>query len=284
MAWRTVASNCCLMKKKNAVWLPSNSKDFWCSLDAVKSFILETVERFNKEIGPNVKDPLSEHFPQFVPRLTQAFRTLCASERISQRGYPYHGYTLLRNEFDSTVLTSAALQGLTNFYEISGLDPGKPYDEKSAKKLRKETEFSVRKQMTGSKSGLSSQTIEELARLDALFDFETHGSHLSLTHAMNWMQGIGTLPLVPKFEERAYALFMNRYCEIAWMVHRLVPMIQPEGIPFRESWKKKWKIIDDSFRYIVESLTKEKKLPIGVAIVEFVDSKFPFTENSSFPL
>jgi hypothetical protein len=252
--------------------------------DAFKSFVFETVERLNSEIRPNISTPFSEYYPQFIPRITQSFRTICASERVSLNGYPYHGYTLLRNEFDSSVLTSAALQGITDFYEISGLDPSKPYDERSAKRLRKDTEFAVRKVMTGLKSGLSDRTIEELERLNALFDFETHGSHLSLTHAMDWMKGIGSLPLTPKFEERAFALFMNRFCEICWMFHRLLPMVQPSDPQFGKDWKEKWRIIDDSFKHIVSSLTVENRLPVGAAVVEFVESKFPFNEDSSFPV
>lgn len=259
-------------------------KGFLVLSDAFKSFVLETVERFNNEIRPNVSAPLSEYYPQFIPRITQSFRTICASERVSLNGYPYHGYTLLRNEFDSSILTSACLQGITDFYKISGLDPTKPYDEKSAKRLRKNTEFEVRKVMTGPKSGLSDQTIGELERLNALFDFETHGSHLSLTHAMDWMKGISSLPLAPKFEERAFALFMNRFCEISWMMHRLLPMMQPNNPQFGEDWKEKWRIIDDSFKHIVSSLTSENKLPVGAAVVEFVESKFPFNENSGFPV
>jgi hypothetical protein len=259
-------------------------KGFLVLSDAFKAFVFETVERFNSEIRPKISAPLSEHYPQFVPRITQSFRTLCASERVSLNGYPYHGYTLLRNEFDSSVLTSACLQGITDFYKISGLNPGQPYDEKEAKRLRKNTEFEVRNIMTGSKSGLSEQTIAELERLNALFDFETHGSHLSLTHAKDWMKGTKPLPLTPKFEERAFALFMNRFCEIAWMMHRLLPMIQPKEWQFAEDWKEKWRIIDDSFKYLVRSLTSENKLPVGSAVVEFVETKFPFNENTGFPL
>lgn len=259
-------------------------KGFFVLSDAFKSFVFETIERFNSEIAPCIASPMSENYPQFLPRITQSFRTLCASERVSLSGYPYQGYTLLRNEFDSAILTSACLQGITDFYKVSGIDPATPHDEKTAKKLRKDTEFEVRKVMTGSKSGLSDQTRRELEALDALFDFETHGSRLSLSHAGDWMKGFKPLPIVPKFEERAFVLFMNRFSEISWMMHRLLPMIQPEKPQFGDDWKGKWKIVDDSFKHLVNSLTTENKLPVGAAVVEFVESKFPFNEDSGFPI
>ncbi len=80
--------------------------------DAFKCFFLETVEKINTDIRPNIETPLSEFYPQFIPRLVQSFRMLCAFERVSTQGSPYHGYALLRNEFNGVILTSAALQSI----------------------------------------------------------------------------------------------------------------------------------------------------------------------------
>jgi hypothetical protein len=33
-------------------------------------------------------------------------------------------------------------------------------------------------------------------------------------------------------------MFMNRYCEIAWIAHRLVPLIQPPDISFNRHLSK----------------------------------------------
>jgi hypothetical protein len=55
--------------------------------------------------------------------------------------------------------------------------------------------------MTGDRSGLPHQTLADLARLDELFDYETHGSRLSLAVAMGWMRGERPLIVLPKFEE-----------------------------------------------------------------------------------
>lgn len=259
-------------------------KGYLALSDAFKCFVLETIELVNTECRPRIKKPLSEFYGLFIPRLAHSFQSLCAAERIAICGYPYHGYTLLRNVFDNVVLTSAALQKITDFYSIDGIVPGKTPNPDDVRRLRKATEFAVRRKMTGNQSGLSQATFEELIRWDALFDYETHGGRLSLTHAVAWMKGESPLHVLPKFNEKAFALFMNRFCEVGWMTHRLIPLVQPPDIPLPSAWREKWKIIDESFMETVESLTKQLGKNIGAAIVEFVKTKYPFNEKSVFPL
>jgi hypothetical protein len=42
-----------------------------------------------------------------------------------------------------------------------------------------------------------------------------------------------------------------RFCEVGWMVHRLIPLIQPPVIMFAPEWASDWRIIDDSFKITV---------------------------------
>lgn len=259
-------------------------KGYLALSDAFKCFFLETVELINIECRPKIKTPLSEFYALFVPRLSHSFQSLCGAERVAIRGYPYHGYTLLRNVFDNLVLTSAALQKYAGFYSIEGVEPGKSVDPDAVRKLRKSTEFAVRRRMTGDQSGLSLDTIAELGKWDALFDYETHGARLSLTQAMEWIRKIAPLSVLPKFDESAFAMFMNRFCEVGWMTHRLVPAVQPPGVPLSDEWGGKWRVIDESFEISVEALTQQLGKRIGAAIVEFVKVKFPFNEHSAFPL
>lgn len=251
--------------------------------DAFKCFFLETVELINTYTRPQIKDPLSEFYPIFIPRLTHSFKSLCGAERLAISGYPNNAYTLLRNIFDDTIMTSASLQKFTDFYSVEGVVPGKQVDIKSVKKLRKDTEYQMRELMTGNKSGLTTETLNELSKWDALFDFEVHGGRLSLAAAQDWMKGKDTLPVLPKFDEMQYAMFMNRFCEVGWMVHRLIPAIQPPNILFSESWAHKWLVLDDSFRITVNSLTAQLGKKIGISIVELVEKKFPFNPKNTFP-
>jgi hypothetical protein len=252
--------------------------------DAYRCFFLETVEFVNVSSQMKKGRPLSEHYAAFVPRLCNDFLSLCGAERVAIFGYPYNGYTLLRNVFDNLILTSAAVQGVSNFCSIEGIEPGKPFDPLVAKKVRKNEEYNVRRKMSGDLSGLSDPTRIELARWDDLFDWETHGARLSLTKAIEWMKGQGPLPVLPQFEESAFAMYMNRFCEVSWMFHRLTPLLQTPGVLLSDMWVEKWNVIDQSFKQIVESLTKQLGKGIGVAIAELVRTKFPFTGRSVFPL
>lgn len=259
-------------------------KGYLALSDALKCFFLETVELINVECRPKIKNPVSEFYAVFVPRMAHSFLSLCGAERIAIKGYPFQGYTLLRNVFDNLVLTSAVLQKVTDFYSVEGIVPGKPINLDEVKNLRKNTEYAVRKQMTGSQSGLSTSTLAELAKWDALFDMETHGGRLSAGKALDWMKGKGPLPVLPKFEEMPFGMFMNRFGEVGWMLHRLIPLLQVSEAPLSEEWCKKWQILDESFEQNVESLTVQCGKAIGAAIVELVNVKFPFASKSTFPL
>lgn len=251
---------------------------------AFKCFVLETFELINTHCRPQIKEPLSDQYPLFVPRLTNAFQTLCGSEKTALSGYPYVGYTVLRNVFDNLILTSGVLQKLTDFYALEGVDPSQGLDIAGLKKKRKQIESKLREALTGKKSGLSEPTLKQLATWDALFDYETHGARLSLAGAMDWMQGRGGLPLVPKFNETEFSMFLNRFNEIAWMLHRLLPALQPPTAPMPGEWGDKWFVINESFEIAVVSLTKQFGKGIGEAMVELVKTKFPFDAKTVFPL
>jgi len=252
--------------------------------DAFKCVFLETIELLNTACWSKLTSPLSENYAIFIPRLSHSFLSLCGAERAAILGYPLLAYTSLRNIFDNVVLTSAAVQKFTDFYAIEGIDPKQPIDPKKILRVRKNTEFGVREIMTGKRSGLSNVCIDELAKWDALFDYETHGARLSLISTKDWMTGKAPLPALPRYRKQEFALFVNRYCEVEWMVTRLLPLVQLPGIPLPAEWIEKWDVLDDSFYLTVNSLTEEGGKQIGAAIVEFVRTKFPFSGKSLFPL
>ncbi len=260
----------------------SQYKGYFALSDAFKCLYIETIEILNTECLPKSKSPLSEPYSLFVPSVVYNFKTLCGAERLALHGYPNHACTLLRNSFDNLVLISAAIQKITDFGSIEGVIAEKQLDISDAKKLRKKTEFTVRQKMTGIKSGLSQKTIEELAKLDYLFDYEVHGGGMSHVRDIGWLKGLEPLPIFPEFREQEFAMFMNRYCEVAWILHRLFPLMQCEEILFGEKWNMKWQTIDYSFRVMEEGLTSQAGKAIGIAYVEFVEAKFPFGTSSYF--
>ncbi|MBC8740617.1 hypothetical protein F6X40_28715 [Paraburkholderia sp. UCT31] len=252
-----------------------------------KACFLEAVELLNTHCRPLVNAPLSAFYVLFLPRIASAFHTLCAAERAALRGYPRPAFTTLRNVFDDCVLTAAALQKITDFYKIEGIDPtntDKTTDLVAIKKARKQNEFDVRKLMTGSDSGLGTDITDVLAKIDALYDFEVHGSRLSLTRAEDYMKGEGPLPVLPAFTERDFAWFMNRYNEVAWSLHRLVPAMQPPDAPMPTDWADRWTLVDESFDICARSLTEQLGKKFGDAYADFMKVKFPFTAKSTFPL
>lgn len=252
--------------------------------DAFKAVFLEAVELMNSYCRARVSVPLSEHYPQFLPRLANAFHTLCGAECAAIHGYPRPAFTTLRNVFDDVVLVSASLQKVTNFYKIEGIDPNRKFDPDTAKRARKEEEFRVRRLMTGSESGCSADVTSELTKLNELFDIEVHGGRLSLTDAMAFMKGTGPLHVLPKFAPQTFALFMNRFSEVGWAVHRLLPAIQPPEVPMPKEWADRWSLVDESFEIAVRSLSNELGMKVGDAYAEFINAKFPFNAGSVFPL
>lgn len=251
---------------------------------AFKSFFIETTEAVNRDIRPQIKAPLSEFHALFLPKLVYGWQSLCGAERLALHGYPLQAYSISRNIFDMLQLVSAAMQKFVDFYATEGLVPNRPFDIKKVRKLRKDTEFEASRVMSGPKSGLSQKTIEELDRWNSLFDYEVHGGRISLARSQDFMKGLGPLRVLPTFREEDFAIFVNRYCEVAWMAHRLLPLIQPSQCQFNDLWKQKWDVIDESFKTIVSSLTDDCNKLIGRAIVEYVDKKFPFDAHSTFPL
>lgn len=259
--------------------------------DGFKCMFLESVELVNTHIPPQVKVKLSEHYSQFVPRMVVAFHYVCGAERAALNGYPLPAYTTLRSVFDATVLMSAAMQGLTNFYLIEGLDEkgqliggGNDFDPNKAKRARMDDEWKVRKQMTGKDSGLAPATIAHLEKLDELFDSEVHGARLSLADSVDYMKGKAPLSVLPKYRDMSFAMFMNRYCEVIWTIHRLLPLIQPPGTTMPTAWIEKWKVLDDSFELTIRALSKDLGKSVGDAYADFIGAKFPFNAGTTFPI
>lgn len=247
--------------------------------DGFKSYFLETVELLN-----NYNLVPTEQYRIFIQRMVYGFQSFCGAETIALRGYPMQAYILLRNIYDDMELTSAVMQKMADFYYIQGIEPGQGKELASVTRLRKRREADIRKKMSGNMSGLSPSTVAELARWDRLFDYETHGGRLSLAQASGWISGEESLAVSPLFNEREYALFTNRASEISWMIHRLIPLIQPPTSLFPDDWKDKWCIIDDCFDTYVSALTIQLGKRIGTAIVEYVKAKYPFDADSVFPL
>jgi len=249
-------------------------------------FFLETVGYVNQfSMQGRTCPQLPFYKRNLVPKLVHVFQQICASDLLATHGYPLPAYAMLRNTFDELVLMSAAFQGMTDFIKLEGSIPGKTPLDKESKELRRKTERDVRQKMTGANSGMSASTIENLRLWDQMFDFEVHGARLSHGTAGGWIEGSDpVLPVIPQYRLDTVALYGNRVCEVAWMAHRLLPLFQHSAFTFPKEWAEKWCILDRRFKDQVQFYARQQKKAVGLAIIELVEKKFPFSEVSRYPL
>jgi hypothetical protein len=206
-------------------------------------------------------------------------RTLRAARLLFLQGYPFEGVALLRPVFDAALVRSAIVQGLTTVEAAEGvadISAGRPIDPDAVRRARIKEEKRIDRLMVGEESGLQPRTQEELAKWEGLLHAEIHGARLSLAMGLDFLKGKTALTFGPTRGDDQAAMLLNRWCEVAWMIHRLMPTLQLVGYPFPEDWRNKWRVLDESFVPIVQSLSTQLGKPIGDAMVDFVHAKFPF--------
>jgi len=146
------------------------------------------------------------------------------------------------------------------------------------RRRRKEEEHRILDRMIRKRSGLPANVIEELEGWEQLFHEEVHGSRLSFVSEMKDLVRQGTVPSIgPTPNESSMVMYMNRACEIAWLMVRLMPYLQPTEDAFGGRWRTQYQILDDSFLYMQRALSKIGK-KIGDAFIIFVDQKFSFRQ------
>jgi len=62
------------------------------------------------------------------------------------------------------------------------------------------------------------------------------------------------------------------------MMHRLLPFMRRAETPKDAEWDRKWKLLDDSFKMMVDGLAGLGK-KIAPAMVELVNTKFAFAPD-----
>ena len=250
--------------------------------ESFKDFCLETFELLNRVVAMHPEVVVTHHYLDLVGRHTMNFRSVGAAEMLCHYGYPLQGYSLLRNLFEQAVLLSAIMQGMTTMEAVEGVSNG--FVPVTLKRDRIREEKRIFNLMHGAGSGLSEETIQEIAIWDDLFDLEVHGSRLSKIDTKDWLEQKSALHFVPQFNQKALAMYMDRANEIGWMVLRVLPSLQPGPLSFGDEWANKWRVLDESFKIAVDSLGKECGKRISAAIIEFVEDKFPFGPDYRFPI
>jgi len=199
------------------------------------------------------------------------------------------GYGLLRDLKDRAMLLGAVGNRYTTLMAISGVDGGTGKSNDflariaTIKKRRKKTEDQALSMMTGPKSGLSPNITQCLRKWEEFFHLEVHGARLtSIFEDVGWKMGRELLPILPKPNIDSLANYMNRFCEVSWMVLRSFPILQLKPQDFGIEWAEKWRILDESFLVMADELRKLGK-EIAAAIMELVSKKFAFGPDAVYP-
>lgn len=275
--WQAEQEHLCMVRKYNSGSLLLSR--------ALQSLFLESVELINIMSKETQTWPLLNNYKSnFLPSLLNIFQQLFATELLMTYGYPLPAYAMLRNICDHLILISAVMQGVTNFSLLSGYTPNSTPIDSASKNKRKDAERLAFKKMIGTESNLTEETIIKLKYWGDFFDLEVHSARLSYSSAISWIQGSEPyLPVCPLYNESSVAMYTNRFSEIAWMAHRLLPLLQHSAIVFPETWKEKWRKLDNIFMMQVQHFSEQQKISVGLAVIELVSKKFDYNETSCYP-
>ena len=136
--------------------------------------------------------------------------------------------------------------------------------------------------MLRKKAGLAPEDIAQLQKWESFFNKEVHGA--TLTQAFEHgpaLQGEGGISVAPIPNKDSIGMFMNRFTEVAWMLHRTLPMLQLSSQRFDSEWMGKWKLLDQNFHEMVKG-TAELEREFFYTIIRFVNTKFPFNEETCY--
>lgn len=246
-------------------------------MDSFQSFFIETINNVYREIKKNGWPKGCPHYAPIFLYFISIFRSFRACENLIQHGYPFDGYALLRNIKDRAILLAAVAHGITSFSSIYGYEGSKNKDRKEKGKKRKLEEWRILGLFLRKESGLSADVIQELEAWENLFHAEVHGSKLSYAQMLGELRDGVIVPPGPTIDGMSMGMYMNRVVEIAWMLTKLLPFLQPSQKTFGSKWISRQKILDESFRFMENGLVElEKK--IGGAFITLIDKKFTFPE------
>lgn len=250
-------------------------------IDSFQSFYIETIKKSFDWVEANGWPKECEYYPPLLIYYITTFRSFRASENLLIKGYPLDGYALLRDLKDRCIFLAGIAHNITTFPALFGIQSIKSNtveEWRKIKKSRKKEEQRVLNMMIRKDSGLPDNIVKELEIWEQLFHEEVHGSKFSFfTEMGNWVVKKEPLSIGPLPREDSMAMYMNRSCEVGWLLVRLLPYLQPEKNAFGDMWREKQRILDDSFLYMQQGLSKLGK-KIGDAFIIFVDEKFNFRD------
>jgi hypothetical protein len=249
-------------------------------INCFQSFFIETIKSAYNLIRKNGWPKGVDGYGQVLLYFVIMFRSFRACENLLFKGYPFDGFALLRDLKDRAIFMCAIAHNISSFSRLYGYDAKlelkSPEDIKKLKDVCMKEENRIQNMIIRKESGLLPDILSELAKWERLFNHEVHGSKFSFLSELHiWISESKPPPIGPVPNLKALGMYMNRACEIAWLIVRLLPYLQPSENAFGEEWQKKHLILDDSFLYAQKGLAEIGK-KIGDAFIFFVDQKFSF--------
>jgi len=253
-------------------------------IDSFQGFVIDTINESTDFVAKHGWPKNCDRYSSTIVYFVMMFRRVRACESLLLKGYPFDGYALLRDLKDRVIFLAAIAHNLTTWDALSGYGQGVPIPTSYEKKLTEAEQQLMKKNavreehrlldlIIRKKSRLDPQTLKELEKWEKMFNKEIHGAQLSFfTELGDWAMGITPLSIgpIPKYEP--LGMYMNRICEVGWLVTRLLPYLQPVANAFGKGWQRRWTILDESFLYMQQGLSRK----IGNAFITFVNQKFQF--------
>lgn len=251
-------------------------------IDSFQSFYIETLHNALQWVADHGWPEACENYTPTLMQYVTIFRRFRACENLLLKGYPLDGYALLRDLKDRAILLAGIATHITTHASLHGYGGTKtPFtyqDWRKARKAAKVEEQRVLGKIIRTQSGLLLDIIKELEIWEQLFHQEVHGSMLSFAIEMkDWVSGTAPRSIGPTPKEAPMTMYMNRATEIAWLLLRLFPYLQAKEAAFDAEWHRRYRILDESFRYAQQDLSRLGK-SIGDAFIKLVDEKFSFKQ------
>ena len=249
--------------------------DFW-----IETLHLAALGAFRGQLPQN-----DQHYTMLYLTYLSLFRGFRAASTLKNYGYPSHAFAALRDQKDRAIHIGAIVNGMTDISAVRGIDPtrertdpvtNEEYKEVRGRRSKEQTR--VMSLMVGKESGLPTDDIAEMEILRDMYHEEVHGGMSTFMHDLKTIVIDKKLPTIgprPHDKNLDMALYMNRACEIGWMVLRSLPYLQLKARAFGDDWSDRWLLLDEAFRMQVESLGEDGK-PIGHIFSRMVDAKFAF--------
>lgn len=256
-------------------------------MDSFQAFLLMTLKLADVHYQAAVQPPPFEWYRPQMMEYVAIFRAIRSAEILLRHGYSFRAFALLRDVKDQVLVLAAIGNRMTTLKEAQGLDAPmtgqspSAFDIRTITNRRKKADQRIRSLMIGDKSDLGDSFVEELQSWESCFHLEVHGARFTTAiHGRQWFLNGRELPMLPVADRMRDSLYANTAAQIAWMLLRTLVLLQLKPGAFGNEWTGQWRLLDDSFRFMVEGLKREGK-PLGDAIIHLIDRKFPFSPGQS---